>query len=103
MMCVYDAFDWPISVRWLLITRRFSSSTLTGMLRMEVAVGTVSDDSMFATIFEAAPRRGTALPVVGGGAGTGVGRGAGAGAAAGAAAGRATGAGAAAAAEATAA
>ena len=39
MMCVNDAFGWPVSVRWLLMTRRFSSRTLTGMLRMEVAVG----------------------------------------------------------------
>ena len=72
MMCVNDAFDWPISARWLLMTRRFSSRTLTGMLRTEVAVGTVSDDSMFATIFDAAPRRATG--VAGGGRSGGDGR-----------------------------
>src|SRR5215470_7000170 len=75
MMCVNDAFDWPVRARWLLMTRRFSSSALTGMLRMEVAVGMVSDVSMFAAIFPAAPRSGVTL------AGTAVGRaGAGAGA-----------------------
>src|SRR5438874_13307614 len=62
MMCVNDAFDCPMSARCVLMTRRFSSRTLTGMLRMDVAVGTLSDASMFATIFDAAPRRGTALP-----------------------------------------
>src|SRR5688572_32301406 len=64
------------------MTRRFSSSTLTGMLRTDVAVGTVSDDSMLATIFDAAPRNATGVPEDAGGAGTGVGRaGTGAGAA----------------------
>src|SRR5215208_7101142 len=56
------------------MTRRFSSSTLTGMLRTDVAVGTVSDVSMFATIFDAAPRNRTALPD---GEGTATGRGGG--------------------------
>src|ERR1043166_3920983 len=74
MMCVNDAFAWPLSVRWLLMMRRFSSRTLTGMLRTDVAVGTDSDASMFCTIFDAAPRSGVALPS---GAGTAVGRGAG--------------------------
>src|SRR5436305_3996678 len=80
MMCVNDAFGWPLSAKWLLMTRRFSSSTLTGMLRTDVAVGTVSDVSMFATILLAAPRSGTAVP---GGLGTAVGRAAGGGAASG--------------------
>jgi len=61
MMCVYDAFGWPVSVRWLLTTRRFSSRTLTGMLRMEVAVGMVSEISMFWAILPAAPRSGTVV------------------------------------------
>ena len=47
MTWVKEAFDCPVSVRWLLTTRRFSSSDLTGMVRMEVAVGTASDASMF--------------------------------------------------------
>src|SRR3954454_7281523 len=76
MMCVKDAFGCPVSVRWLLMTRRFSSRTLTGMLRMEVAVGIVSDISMFWAILPAAPRSATAVWSLG----TGVGRGAGAGA-----------------------
>src|SRR5512141_2965801 len=68
MMCVNDAFDWPVSVRWLLITRRFSSSALTGMLRIDVAVGIVSDTSMFWAIFDAAPRRGVTFAPEGTGA-----------------------------------
>src|SRR5688572_12185128 len=75
MRCVNDAFDWPISARWLLMTRRFSSSALTGMLRTDVAVGTDSDASMFWAIFADAPRRGTVFVVaVSAGAGTGTGR-----------------------------
>src|SRR5438094_844071 len=75
MTWVNDAFDCPISVRWLLTTRLFSSSTLTGMLRTDVAVGTASEASMFWAIFPAAPRRTTTVwSVEGGGAGTGVGR-----------------------------
>src|SRR5437763_15825008 len=58
--CVYDALACPPALRWLLMMRRFSSSTLTGMVRMEVAVGTPSDASMLAAIFAAAPRRGVA-------------------------------------------
>src|SRR5688572_28607784 len=79
MTWVNDAFDCPCNARWLLMTRRFSSRALTGMLRTDVAVGTVSDVSMFATIFEAAPRNATGLwPGFGAaGAGTGVGRGGG--------------------------
>src|SRR5437016_9395339 len=69
--CVYEAFDWPLRARWLLMMRRFSSSTLTGMLRTEVAVGTPSDASMLVTILAAAPRRGVAPGTSGG---TGVGR-----------------------------
>src|SRR3954467_10799315 len=65
MMWVNDAFGWPVSARWLLITRRFSSSTLTGMLRIEVAVGMVSDISMFWAILPAAPRRGTEVWLAG--------------------------------------
>src|SRR5438132_5787818 len=84
-MCVNDAFDCPLSVRWLFTTRRFSSSALTGIVRTDVAVGTDSDASMFWAIFPAAPRSGVALGDV---AGTGTGRGgAGAGAGVGAAGG----------------
>src|SRR5947208_8925950 len=68
--CVYDALACPPITRWLLMMRRFSSRTLTGMLRMEVAVGTPSDASMFAAILAAAPRRGVA-PGASGGTGVG--------------------------------
>ena len=78
-MCVYDAFGWPVNERWWLMTRRFSSRTLTGMLRMEVAVGTESDASMFVAIFPAAPRRGTTFWSDGTGVGRDSGTGTGAG------------------------
>ena len=57
MTCVNDALLWPMSVRWLLMMRRFSSSAFTGIVRIVVAVGISSEASMFATILEAAPRR----------------------------------------------
>ncbi len=65
--------------------RRFSSSSFTGILRSEVAVGTERLRSMFSTIFSAGPRIGSAsAPVSATGAGVGAGAGAGAGACAGA-------------------
>src|SRR5688500_3618494 len=44
-------------LRWLLMTVRLSHSSLTGTLRTEVAVGTVSDMSMFFAVAAAMPRR----------------------------------------------
>src|SRR5687768_13819093 len=41
--------------RWLLITVRLSQSSLTGTERTDVAVGTVSEVSMFATVRAGAP------------------------------------------------
>ena len=58
--------------------RRFSSSSFTGILRSEVAVGTERLLSMFSTILSAGPRIGIAS-ASGGGAGAGFGSGAGAG------------------------
>ena len=43
--------------RWLLMTVRLSHSSLTGTERTEVAVGTVSEASMLATVRAGAPRR----------------------------------------------
>src|SRR5436305_9927099 len=43
--------------RWLLITMRLSASSLAGTARTLVAVGTVSDSSMLATMRAAIPRR----------------------------------------------
>src|SRR6476646_8291355 len=42
--------------RWLLITIRLSQSSLTGTDRTEVAVGTLSESSMLATVRAGAPR-----------------------------------------------
>src|SRR5947208_5917673 len=49
-----------------LVTRRFSSSSLAGTKRNDVAVGISSDASMFVAIRAATPTRGRAPP--GGGA-----------------------------------
>src|SRR3712207_4198541 len=43
--------------RWLLMTVRLSHSSLTGTERTEVAVGTVSEESMLAAVRAGAPRR----------------------------------------------
>src|SRR5690242_307071 len=42
--------------RWLLMTVRLSHSSLTGTERTEVAVGTVSEASMFCAVRAGAPR-----------------------------------------------
>jgi hypothetical protein len=49
----------PVAARYLLARRRFSSSTLMGTSRNEVAVGTPRLDSMFSTILSATPRSGS--------------------------------------------
>ncbi len=56
--CVYEALPRSFSAKYLLMMRRFSSSSFTGMRRCEVAVGTERLVSMFSTIFRAAPRIG---------------------------------------------
>jgi hypothetical protein len=50
-----------VASRCLLRIRRFSSSVRTGMLRIEVAVGTVRLASMFSTTRSAPPRMGWAM------------------------------------------
>src|SRR5436305_5241684 len=50
---------------WLLITMRLSESRLAGTARTLVAVGTVSDSSMLATIRAAMPRRTVVFAPVG--------------------------------------
>src|SRR5579872_6128180 len=73
MMWVYDTLLLPTSVRCWLMMRRFSSITLTGMVRWEVASGTDALAAMFCAMRAAAPFRGTSSPdvSVGPGAGTG--------------------------------
>src|SRR5580765_3249853 len=44
-------------LRWLLMTVRWSQSSLTGMLRTDVAVGTVSETSMFLAVARGMPLR----------------------------------------------
>jgi hypothetical protein len=46
-------------LRWLLMTMRLSASSLAGTLRTLVAVGTVSELSMFCTTRAAAPLSGS--------------------------------------------
>ena len=53
---VNDTLPPRARARWLLITIRLSQSSLTGTERTLVAVGTVSDTSMFCTVRAGAPR-----------------------------------------------
>src|SRR5215207_6001795 len=62
MKCVYEALPRLCSFRYWLTSARFSSSTLTGTCRFDVAVGTVKLVSMFSTILSAPPRMGCASP-----------------------------------------
>ncbi len=62
MKCVNEVLPRPCCLRYWLTMRRFSSKTLTGTLRFEVAVGTPRLVSMFSTIFSAPPRIGAASP-----------------------------------------
>src|SRR3954462_6897287 len=57
MMWVNDTLPPRARARWLLMTVRLSHNSLTGTDRTEVAVGTVSDASMFCTVRAGAPRR----------------------------------------------
>ena len=56
MMWVNDTLPPRARARWLLMTTRLSHSSFTGMVRTEVAVGTVSDASMFLAVRAGAPR-----------------------------------------------
>src|SRR3954466_9613801 len=56
MMWVNDTLPPRARARWLLMTVRLSHSSFTGTERTEVAVGTVSDASMFCTVRAGAPR-----------------------------------------------
>src|SRR6476646_4403361 len=57
MRWVKETFPPRARARWLLMTVRLSHSSLTGTDRTEVAVGTVSEESMFWTVRAGAPRR----------------------------------------------
>src|SRR5579872_2497659 len=57
--CVYEILFLPCSVRKSLIIRRFSSITLTGITRWEVATGIDRLARMLSAMRAAAPRNGT--------------------------------------------
>src|SRR5918993_3561565 len=57
MMWVYDTLPPRARRRWLLITTRWSISSLTGSDRTLVAVGTDSEMSMFFAVRAGAPFR----------------------------------------------
>src|SRR5438067_13232974 len=65
MRCVKLTLPPRPRERWLLITMRLSTSSFAGTARTLVAVGTVSDWSMLATIRAAMPRSGTVFAPVG--------------------------------------
>src|SRR5450432_2101100 len=58
MMWVNEIFPPRPRLRWLFITRRLSATSLAGMSRTLVAVGTARLASMFATVRAAAPLSG---------------------------------------------
>src|SRR3954465_8148987 len=60
MMWVKLTLPPRVRIRWLLRILRLTSRSRAGTCRKLVAVGTVSDCSMFCTTLAAAPRRGTA-------------------------------------------
>src|SRR3954454_12632129 len=57
MMWVKLTLPPRVRIRWLLRILRLPSSSRAGTCRKLVAVGTVSDCSMFTTVLAAAPRR----------------------------------------------
>ena len=63
--CVKETFDSSAAARSALISRRFSSSSLIGIWRCVVAVGTSRLRSMFSAIRAAAPRIGRRSPSIG--------------------------------------
>ncbi len=62
MRCVKLTFPPVVRASWLLMTCRFTSSSLAGTGWTLVAVGTERDSTMFSTIRAAAPRSGLAMP-----------------------------------------
>src|SRR3954469_4206696 len=87
MRCVKETLPPRARLRWLLMTMRLSISSLAGMVRTLVAVGTVSDASMLVASDFDIPRSGVTLSssaastvalgaVTGASAGTGCGLGA---------------------------
>src|ERR1044072_9017339 len=58
MRCVNDTLPPRVRRRWLLITMRLSNRSFAGTARTLVAVGIVSERSMFLAITAAAPRSG---------------------------------------------
>src|SRR5215217_7887710 len=59
MRCVKETLPPRDRARWLLMTMRLSASSLAGTARTLVAVGTLSEASMFWTIRAATPFNGT--------------------------------------------
>src|SRR3954454_6574469 len=59
MRCVNEILPPRVRLRWLLMTIRLSASSLAGTARTLVAVGTLSEASMFCTIRAATPLSGT--------------------------------------------
>src|SRR5688500_9373820 len=57
MMWVKETLPPRARARWLLMTIRLSHSSLTGTCRTEVAVGTLSETSMFFAVAAGMPRR----------------------------------------------
>src|SRR5437763_8127005 len=70
MRCVKLTLPPRPRERWLLITMRLSTSSFAGTARTLVAVGTVSDWSMLATMRAATPRSGTVFAPAGTGVAT---------------------------------
>src|SRR5690606_21464119 len=73
MRWVNDTLPPRARLRWLLMTMRLSHSSLTGLLRTEVAVGTDSEMSMFFAVAAGMPRStvrvGSSLALTGAGRG----------------------------------
>src|SRR6266851_2818270 len=75
MRWVNETFPPRPRARWLLITMRLSASSLAGMDRTLVAVGTVRLAAMFSAVRAAAPRSRTTWPGSGAAAAAGAGPG----------------------------
>ena len=56
MMWVKETLPPRARARWLLMTIRLSQSSFTGTERTDVAVGTLSETSMFFAVRAGAPR-----------------------------------------------
>ena len=65
MMCVNETFPPRPRLRWLLTTMRLSIINFAGIVRTEVAVGTVSDPSMLWTTRADTPRIGSSFDALG--------------------------------------